>query len=137
MIEMGKKYRTRDGRKVRILCVDRLARQPVLGLISNGIYEERCSWNKDGTYHCSGSYSSDLDLIEISPYEDWPIDAPVWVRKRIDPLWYPRHYAGTSEDGRPVIFSGGCTSFSQDGKFACDEARLASEFSPPSEECGE
>jgi hypothetical protein len=49
MITMQGKYQTRDGRAVRILCVDGPGRQPIVGFIDGdgGRVEY---WNADGTW---------------------------------------------------------------------------------------
>ena len=53
MISMDKKYRTRDGREVRLLCVDRKGEYPVIGLIDDIIV----TW--------TAQYAA--DLIEVMP----------------------------------------------------------------------
>ena len=65
MIDMKKQYRTRDGRDVRILCVDGPnPKYPVLGIIGN----ERsvCFWTNTGNYNTDGLFTV-LDLIEVKP----------------------------------------------------------------------
>jgi len=72
MIEMGKKYQTRDGRAVRILCVDGpLTHAPVVGVV-DGIVEPGL-WTKTGTYVVAReSFSSDADLIPVpTKHEGW------------------------------------------------------------------
>lgn len=136
MIQMCKQYRTRDGRKVRILCVDRKAainQEPVIGLIDHGKYEELTTWNEHGEYSPT---VRQLGLVEISTYEDWPIDAPVWVRDNDESSWEPRHFAGVS-DGLPAAWMSGATSFSAFGKVKWKQARLAAEFTPTAEGRGE
>jgi hypothetical protein len=50
-IELNKKYKTRDGRPVRIFCVDMNASYPVAGCIMNkNGTEELCSWTADGKF---------------------------------------------------------------------------------------
>lgn len=70
MIEMGKKYKTRDGRDVRIYAVDANKEFPIHGAIfdgDNGWQEE--AWTADGSYFGSKK-ASDCDLIEVKP-ERW------------------------------------------------------------------
>ena len=60
-IELNREYRTRDGRQVRILCVDAPGDYPVVG------YFKRCGtaqqWTGKGSLH-SGS-ETPLDLIPV------------------------------------------------------------------------
>lgn len=69
MITMDKKYQTRDGRKVRILTVDRASEQgrTVIALVSRGVYEEVCMYPSDGTATVNGSH---WDLVE-APVEEY------------------------------------------------------------------
>lgn len=65
MISMDKKYRTRDGRDVRVLCVDREnISHPVVALIGSSIE----SYTIDGEFHFL-EVDSNYDLIEVSPYD--------------------------------------------------------------------
>ena len=61
MISMDKTYRTRDGREVRLLCVDREGFFPVVGLVGNDLV----SWTGVGIHvsHTQTVY----DLIEVVP----------------------------------------------------------------------
>jgi hypothetical protein len=94
-IEMGKKYRTRDGRDVRILCVDANGDRPVVGLINGNVH----IWNPDGQYWVNEEFNS--DLIEISPYSDIAIDAPGWARDEGAIGWSPCYFGGVGGDGKP------------------------------------
>lgn len=60
MIEMTKTYRTRDGRLVRLLCVDAGGSWPVVGILSGCV----ATWSIEGSY---ASKQSDEDLIEVKP----------------------------------------------------------------------
>jgi hypothetical protein len=65
-ISMTKKYKTRDGRDVRILCVDRKhsdAHQlyPVCGLINDLDGEIQSSWTITG----KSNYNNKTDLVEV------------------------------------------------------------------------
>ncbi len=72
MIELGKQYKTRDGREVRIYAVDGSGSLPVHGAIKNTYGWEPYQWIKDGR-----SYLKDgpEDLIEVKPR----IQREVWV----------------------------------------------------------
>jgi hypothetical protein len=70
MIEMGKKYQTRDGRSVRILCVDGPdSRWPVVGFIEN--CTATLNWSFDG-YACREGTPHEYDLIPVpTKHEEW------------------------------------------------------------------
>lgn len=109
-IEMGKKYRTRDGRDVRILCVDRKHEFPVVGLFDYQGEEHVYAWMSEG-FHAGAGVKNSLDLVEVSPYADIPIDAPGWARDH-GREWVPRYFAGVSGSGKPMAWVDGATSFS-------------------------
>lgn len=67
MIELGKKYRTRDGREVRIYAVDGGGIFPVHGSILQGEGWTCEMWRDDGGYRTSAAESSKFDLIEVRP----------------------------------------------------------------------
>lgn len=115
-IEMHKKYKTRDGRPVRILCTDRKDVEDrtfhVIALVTTEGYEEIRAYSKTG--QCFIDEDSALDLIEVQPWEDFKIDDPVLVSD--DGLnWEKGHFAGLDEEGNPLTFPYGGTSWSSDG----------------------
>jgi hypothetical protein len=58
------------------------------------------------------SVNNSFDLIPYEPYSDFKIDDAVYVsNSKIVGRETPRHFAGLSDDGRPVAFPGGLTSF--------------------------
>lgn len=63
-IEMGKEYQTRDGRKVRILCVDGPNDvYPVVGFIESSGPQ---TWAPDGAFRVSaGARGCDQDLVPV------------------------------------------------------------------------
>jgi hypothetical protein len=133
MIDMNKKYRARGGCPARILCDDNQGEYPIVGIVDGSPY----SWTTDGRFSANQRGENPLDLVEIPPYADWPIDAPIWVRDGNELRWRARHFAGTSKDGRPMAWGNGCTSFSADGEFnpiTWKYAKLASEFTPENNE---
>ena len=79
MIEMGKKYQTRDGHPVRILCTDRDERNsgsclfPVVGLVEHGGERELMCWTNTGSrkgYDCDDVF----DLVPVpTKHEAWCI----------------------------------------------------------------
>ena len=59
MIEMGKKYQTRDGRAVRILCVDGPDKSwPVVGFMGDRTMPD--VWSEDGRFILYNNYPADL-----------------------------------------------------------------------------
>lgn len=71
MISMDKKYRTRDGRDVRILCVDAGGIFPVVGIVDFGAI----TWTSDGLSQPMLSSCSPFDLIEVVE----PETRTIWV----------------------------------------------------------
>lgn len=77
MISMDKKYRTRDEREVRLLCVDGPDGYPVIGIIENCGHPT--VWGPDGRY--IACRETEADLIEyhepdirtiwVNVYEGW------------------------------------------------------------------
>ena len=85
-ISMDKKYRTRDGCDVRLLCVDRKGDYPVVGIFTESGSID--TWTSDGKASTRGP--SPADLIEVRPrikrdvwvnvYEDSVTDAEIITR---------------------------------------------------------
>ena len=73
MISMDKKYRTRDGRDVRLLCVDGPEDYPVIGIVA-GDKRAEC-WTSGGLSYDDGCGISETDLIE---YHE-PDIRTIWV----------------------------------------------------------
>lgn len=69
-ISMVKKYRTRDGREPRIICIDAGGNYPVVGVMDTEVYR----WAFDGRRYLSAG-ASELDLIE---YHE-PDIRTIWV----------------------------------------------------------
>ena len=60
-ISMDKQYRTRDGRPVRVLCVDAPGAFPVVAIVDNGVIQYSAEGRVGG---CIDQY---INLIEIKP----------------------------------------------------------------------
>lgn len=76
MIDITKKYRTRDGREVRIYATDGADPYPVHGAIKNSDGEWCGSaWRVNGDYKLNAPTFDDNDLIEVKPR----IKCDVWV----------------------------------------------------------
>lgn len=69
-IELGKCYRTRDGRKARVICVDRKGPTPVIALVDDGWIELSYAFHQCGDFIHSlgGGHSYDL----VSEWIDYP-----------------------------------------------------------------
>ncbi len=50
-------------------------------------------------------------IRKVQPYENFKIDDKVLVRDIGEEHWRKRYFAGTDEDGKPITFIGGRTSF--------------------------
>jgi len=79
MIELGKQYKTRDGREVRIYAVDGGGRFPVHGALKqvDGTWRQE-EWTLTGSYNGEKdghSLPNALDLVEVKPR----IQREVWV----------------------------------------------------------
>lgn len=82
VIEAGKCYRTRDGRKARVLCTDRkvMGKLTVVALVDFGSYEEVQHIRSNGRYQ-GAEAESDIDLIAPwvdAPVVDWAA-MPAWA----------------------------------------------------------
>jgi hypothetical protein len=69
MIELGKKYKTRDGREVRIYAVDGGGQFPVHGAVNfSGTAWTPNEWSETGSHLGDPEFRiHDLDLIEVRP----------------------------------------------------------------------
>ena len=74
MIDKNKKYRTRDGREVRIYATDGAGPYPVQGACLDGIGWVIEKWTVDGSATWNGT-TGKSDLIEVKPR----IQREVWV----------------------------------------------------------
>lgn len=97
MIDINKKYRTKSGRDVRIICVDRNSDNPIVALIKEYNGRERVmSYNSDGV---SSIYDDDEDLIEVKPYSDLTVGESILVSNN-GINFVKRSFAGVSSDGK-------------------------------------
>jgi len=127
-IEMGKKYRTRDGWPARVLCVDARGTQRQVVAILENPHDPGDDFvirtTMEGRF--SGSSESGHDLIEVGHYDDFEIDEPVMVRCHEDAanLWSKRYFAGVMS-GHPSTWDFGATSWSADNGYRSrwDECR--------------
>ena len=78
MIDVNKKYRTRDGREVRIYATDGGGPQPVHGAISGLNFWSTANWSKNGSYTVVYGQEHDNDLIEVRPRHKRTVWLHVW-----------------------------------------------------------
>lgn len=112
LISMDKKYKTRCGYPVRILCVDRKDALPVLFLYTHNDSETACSASSTGKVDWN---DTDYDLIEVSPYEDFKKGDKVMVRDYEDFTWNKRYFA-YEKAGKVYCFENGRDSWASDNQ---------------------
>jgi hypothetical protein len=123
MIEMGKKYRTRDGWPARVICVDAKTPRPVIAIAEDPRDPSDdfvIRTTMEGRFNDSNK--SGYDLIEVGPYDDFKIDEPVMVREGVR-RWIRRYFAGVAPDGRATTWNSGATSWTTDSHMPWDECR--------------
>ena len=123
MFEPNKTYKTMSGRRYRNYCVDGGGLYPIHGAVEfkpNEWILVRHSWE------LRSDSLSELDLTEISPWEDFKIDDPVMIKFANSSYWLRRYFAGVNADGEPTVYKGGSTSWSTaafDNRSTCKECR--------------
>ena len=100
-ISMDKKYKTRDGKSVRIICVDAKGDWPIIGLIEIQEVESVAAWRADGLY---GPTRSGYDLVETTPYADFYRGQPVIVSESASGCNTARRYFSHETDGTAYCF---------------------------------
>lgn len=122
-IEIGKKYRTRDGKPVRVLCTDLNSdNYPVVACIEeNDNFKHVRFFTADGKFNAGTTHY--YDLIEVITLYDFKIDEPVMVRDYGNKDWHRRYFSGVVE-GKASAWSCGSTRWSSGGdKVRWDECR--------------
>lgn len=122
-VSLDKTYTDGTGTPMRILCTDAMnSKYPVVAITPTG---EVRTYTACGRY-CSSGGKYALDLVEVIPASDWPMDAKIFVRGG-SPCdeWRPRHFAGVGRDGYPLAWNYGTTSFTGENKTSWTEAKLA------------
>ena len=94
-------WKTRDGRKVRILCVDGPSDMPVIGYFLSVNYPDPArSWSIEGRYHLGpDNPTSGCDLI--SPWVDEPKKRKPWICIK----WWTDEQANNWNSGQRVKFT--------------------------------
>lgn len=125
-ISLDKKYKTADGRRVRIYATDSGGKYPVHGAI---FYDDRwdiTTWTTDGLMNTLNAQSTS-NLVECKPWEDYQVDDKVIVWNNNHPQNRQRRYFARvcPSTGRPLTFDGGATSWSQGHERPWDNCELA------------
>ena len=127
MIEMSKKYKTRSGLPVRILCNDfKNDGYTVIAAVYNpeAGYESTISVTNTGSY--IEDEESPLDLIEATPYDDFKEDdlCVVWKNDK-QPKGF--RYFSHVENGKATCFTWGHTSYTTNNTSIWPNCRKATE----------
>ena len=96
MIDINKKYRTRDGREVRIYATDGGGRNPVHGSIKEEDGWIFQVWPKSGRYFEDDDEDYRIDLIEVRPRHK----RTVWmnVYEKSTSIWDSKEHADARAD---------------------------------------
>ena len=122
-------HRTRDGRKARIIGKLVNNETPIIIAVKNKDNDTEYSGRvgEDLKFHPYSEHAMDL-VSEITPYDDWPIDAKVVVWNNSTPnLKINRYFSGV-KGGKPTTWSDGATSWSNNEyRNTWDNAELVEE----------
>lgn len=113
-ISMDKKYRTRDYRDVEIIAVRVGIEYGVIGIVKG----DKCykTWTHYGKTWCNDD-KCNLDLIEVNPYADFKVDDKVIVWDDSVGIKYRAYFAGVNEQGLPLTWDEGQTSWTTKGNY--------------------
>ena len=126
MIELGKKYKTRSGLPVRILCND--FKNDTYTVIA-AVYDQKTGYENTINVSSTGSYVEDeesaLDLIEVTPYDDFKEDdlCVVWEEDSAKIFRYFSHV----ENGTANCFAWGSTGYTTEDTNFWTNCRKATE----------
>lgn len=123
-IDILKKYRTRSKLPVQILKIDLKSKFPVAAIIHESETREFIgSFTEYGSFYTHEE--SEMDLVEVSPFEDFKIDEPVMVRDAPEEQWSRAYFAGVGRNsGSPTVWPSGKTSWTAVNNQCC-EYRIA------------
>lgn len=115
-LSLDKKYRTAQGHKVRLLCLDFNNRDgpnvtQVLGLVTDprSGKEMITVWSTGGQ-----TGNKEYNLIEITPWEEFEDGERVLFRYSPEVDWSRGYFAGI-RDGRPAVYAKGSTKWASFG----------------------
>ena len=118
MIDITKTYRTREGKKARVLATDVANICSVVAVIEDNPGEENTYvFLQDGSFMVNAIHRH--DLIEYTPGDHLKVDQPVWVRNTEKDPWAPRHFSHYA-NGSYWAFHSGLTSHSARGTGCSD-----------------
>ena len=127
MIEMDKKYKTRSGLPVRILCND--FKNNTYTVIA-AVYDQETGCESTISVSSTGTYIEDeesaLDLIEVTPYDDFKEDDLCVVWEDIKHLKDFRYFSHV-ENGKATCFTYGGTSYTTKDTTIWPNCRKATE----------
>lgn len=125
MIEMSKKYKTRSGLPVRILCADLQDKNyPIIAAIMQDNEESVISFTETGEF--IENEKGRFDLLEVTPYEDFKEDdlCVVWNTGEEKSF---RYFHKANKSGKASCFTFGKTSFTTDVVTSWEFCRKATE----------
>jgi len=133
-IEVGKIYLTRDGRKARVICIDRKNNErPVITLVDDFDKELIYTYTSTGKYY-DEEEESEYDLVEeYSIWKDIKVDTPVYVKHLPKDTWKKRYFA-KYENSTIYAWFDGTTSWTANSSVSYTEwkyAKLAREHDKP------
>ena len=128
MINITKKYRTRAGHAVRILCTDAGGKEPVVAIITDdknttlrfGNDEEISRFSIQGVHKSTPAFN----LVEVTEYDSWKIDDLIKVRNTNIEQWEYRYFAGTTVNGCASAWNNGTTSLTANARTTWEHAEL-------------
>ena len=127
MIEMDKKYKTRSGLPVRILCND--FKNETYTVIA-AVYDKNTGCESVISVSSTGSYIEEeenpLDLIEVTPYDDFKEDDLCVVWNDNNHLKDFRYFSHV-ENGDAACFTCGYTSYTTKNTSIWPNCRKATE----------
>ena len=120
--KVGDVTTTRNGRKVRIICVDRASKAfPVIALVTDVELSEAVTvYTAEGKYFNTRDINGN-DLTPPTRLEDLAIDAPILVRDSDSDPWEKRHFAGVFEgdlEDTCTAWIGGQTSHTTTSRYS-------------------
>ena len=124
MIEMGKKYKTKTGLSVRILCTDLQDKKyPIIAAIMQDNEELVVSFTETGKFIENKEHG--LDLIEVTPYDDFKVDdlCVVWEVENSKEFRYFSH----EKENLAQCFASGGTSYTKTTTISWTNCRKATE----------
>ena len=107
-IEVGDVFKRRN-QTMRVICTD---------MENDGDHPIVCLDRSDVTRYEVLAIRNRIEIetegwIKVTPWDDFAIDEPVMVKDEGMFTWKKKHFAGISEDGHPMAWDGGETSFTK------------------------